>query len=80
MLDTKGPEIRTGFLEDGKSVQLVKDQILEICTDYEFKGNSQKIACSYTKLLESVKVGGRILMADGEITAEVTEILPVYLS
>jgi pyruvate kinase len=32
MLDTKGPEIRTGFLENGKSVQLVKDQILEIST------------------------------------------------
>ena len=30
MLDTKGPEIRTGMLENGKNVELVKDQILEI--------------------------------------------------
>ena len=31
MLDTKGPEIRTGFLEDGvKSVSFEKDQLLEI--------------------------------------------------
>ncbi len=30
MLDTKGPEVRTGKLENGKSIELVKDQILEI--------------------------------------------------
>ena len=30
MLDTKGPEIRTGFLENGKNVELQQDQILEI--------------------------------------------------
>jgi pyruvate kinase len=30
MLDTKGPEIRTGFLKDHKEIQLEKDQVLEI--------------------------------------------------
>jgi pyruvate kinase len=30
MLDTKGPEVRTGKLENGKNIELVKDQILEI--------------------------------------------------
>ena len=25
MLDTKGPEIRTGMLKDGKAIELVKD-------------------------------------------------------
>jgi len=30
MLDTKGPEIRTGLLEDGKPVSLVAGEILEI--------------------------------------------------
>ena len=34
MLDTKGPEIRTGFLVDGKSVTVEKDSIVEITTDY----------------------------------------------
>ena len=30
MLDTKGPEIRTGMLEEGKDVLLEQGQILEI--------------------------------------------------
>ena len=30
MLDTKGPEVRTGFLKGHKAVQLKKDQLLEM--------------------------------------------------
>lgn len=74
LLDTKGPEIRTGFLVDHKSVQLVKGQDLEICIDYEFLGTVDKIACSYDKLMESVQVGGRILAADGTLVLLVKEI------
>ena len=47
MLDTKGPEIRTGHLQSGK-VLLAKDQIIEITTDYTFKGDCTKIACKRT--------------------------------
>lgn len=35
MLDTKGPEIRTGFFEAGGSIDLVAGQELVITTDYE---------------------------------------------
>lgn len=34
MLDTKGPEIRTGFLADHKAIELKAGQDLEIVTDY----------------------------------------------
>lgn len=27
MLDTKGPEIRTGFLEEGKSIKVMEGQV-----------------------------------------------------
>ena len=76
MLDTKGPEIRTGMLEDGK-VTFEAGQDLEITTDYEFKGNSKKIACSYQSLPETVKVGSTIFIADGSLTCTVKELLDV---
>lgn len=74
MLDTKGPEIRTGMVKDGK-VSFVKDQTLEITTDYEHIGDSSKIACSYEALPTTVNVGSLIYIADGSLTVEVTEIL-----
>jgi pyruvate kinase len=33
MLDTKGPEIRTGLLDGVKTVEFKKDQLLEISKD-----------------------------------------------
>ena len=76
MLDTKGPEIRTGFLEGDKAT-FTKGQTLEITTDFDFKGNENKIACSYESLVSSVKVGQDILIADGSLTCRVTELLEV---
>ena len=74
MLDTKGPEIRTGFLEDGKAVTLEAKSLVEITTDYSFKGNSKKIACSYASLPTSVEVGSTILVADGSLVMKVVEL------
>jgi pyruvate kinase len=76
MLDTKGPEIRTGFLEEGKAISLTKGQRLEITTDYEFKGNPERIACSYKDMPHSVVPGNVILAADGSITMTVEECRP----
>src|SRR5687767_4605864 len=76
MLDTKGPEIRTGMLENGNSIQLEKGQFIEITTDYSVLGNEKKISCSYQSLPKSVNVGTRILLADGAFTMIVKQILP----
>lgn len=75
MLDTKGPEIRTGMLRDNKPIDLVAGQELTIVTDYTYEGDTKKIACSYKDLPTSVKVGSVIFIADGSLTCEVTEIL-----
>lgn len=72
MLDTKGPEIRTGLLQAGK-VFLTKDQAIEITTDYTIKGDCTKISCSYEELPTSVKPGQHILIADGSLVVRVTE-------
>jgi pyruvate kinase len=72
LLDTKGPEIRTGFFADGASkITLVKGETLVMTTDYEFAGNSQKLACSYPQLAQSVTVGQQILVADGSLVLTV---------
>jgi hypothetical protein len=72
LLDTKGPEIRSGFFQEGlKKIDLVKGQDLVLTSDYSFKGNSQKLACSYTTLAKSVTPGQSILVADGSLVLTV---------
>ena len=77
MLDTKGPEIRTGTLVDNQPVDLVAGQTLQILTDYAIEGDNTRIACSYRALPETVQVGSIIYIADGSLTCEVTEIQEV---
>ncbi|CAJ2665241.1 unnamed protein product [Trifolium pratense] len=71
MLDTKGPEIRTGFLKDGKPIQLKEGQEITITTDYEIKGDQETISMSYKKLPVHLKPGNTILCSDGTITLTV---------
>ena len=74
MLDTKGPEIRTGALVDAMPVDIVAGQTLQIVTDYAIEGDNTRIACSYRALPETVQVGSIIYINDGKLTCEVTEI------
>ena len=73
MLDTKGPEIRTGFLVDHAPIHLVKGQHLEILTDYYVQGDNTRIACSYKELPNTVGPGDQILIADGSLVTKVRE-------
>ncbi len=74
LLDTKGPEIRSGFFEEGvKKISLVKGETIVLTTDYAFKGNSKKLACSYPSLPKSVTPGQQILVADGSLVLTVLE-------
>ena len=74
MLDTKGPEIRTGMLRDNKPIELVADQTLKIVIDYDIEGETKQIACSYKALPQTVHVGSIIYIADGSLTCEVAEV------
>lgn len=76
LMDLKGPSVRTGFLEGGKSVTLVKGQRLTLTTDYTFKGNKSKIACSYVKLPQSVKAGDTVFVGDGNLNLRVESVEP----
>ena len=68
LLDTKGPEIRTGMLDHGEPVMLEMGSEITLTTDYECKGNKNLIAVSYASLAKDVAPGSKILCADGSIT------------
>lgn len=69
LLDTKGPEIRTGTLENGE-IELEKDENLTIVTE-DIVGTATKISVTYAGLAADVHIGSRILLDDGLIELEV---------
>jgi pyruvate kinase len=83
LLDTKGPEIRTAMLKDHANIKLEKGQDIfieavgdEYTTWEGYKNDTEtRIGLSYAKLCQSVKIGNRILIADGSIVIEVKEIV-----
>lgn len=70
LLDTKGPEIRTGRLKDGKKVMLEagKDIVL---TPEQIEGDAEKVSISYIGLVDDVEKGQTILIDDGLIELKV---------
>ncbi|XP_019157510.1 PREDICTED: probable pyruvate kinase, cytosolic isozyme [Ipomoea nil] len=71
MLDTKGPEIRTGHLKDGKPIELKQGQEITLTTDYTVDGDDTHISISYHKLATDVSPGSTILCSDGTVTLTV---------
>ncbi len=74
LLDTKGPEIRTGLAKDGKEFELVRGQEITVTTE-EVECDSSIISVTYQHLPEDVAVGGSILIADGLIELRVKKIV-----
>lgn len=74
LLDTKGPEIRTMSLEDGKDVSIKAGQKFTFTTDQSVVGNSERVAVTYPDFAKDLKVGDMILVDDGLIELDVTEI------
>ena len=75
LLDTKGPEIRTGKVpEQGIPLENGSDFVLDI--DLGSLGDQGRVGITYTDLWRKVKPGSRILIDDGQIELEVTEVDP----
>ena len=74
MLDTKGPEVRTGLLEDGKKVTLTTGDSVIVTTDDDVIGNAQRFSLDYKNLPKEVKKGSIILIDDGLIGLEVDHV------
>ncbi len=73
LLDTKGPEIRTGLLKDGQKVQLVEGDEFVLTTE-EIEGDNKRVSITYEGLVEDAQIGGTILIDDGLIELKVEEI------
>ena len=73
LLDTKGPEIRTGLLKDGQKVQLIEGEEFILTTE-TIEGDNKRVSITYEGLVEDAVVGGKILIDDGLIELEVKEI------
>ncbi len=72
MLDTKGPEIRTGVLKANKVI-LTEGETITITTK-DIEGDASRISVSYKGLPGDLAVGNTILVDDGLIELTVTEI------
>lgn len=73
LLDTKGPEIRTGKLKDGKKVTLKEGDLYTLTTE-EIVGDETRGYINYAGLAEDVKPGDRILIDDGLIELHVRKV------
>ena len=72
LLDTKGPEIRTGVLASD-SVELEEGKRI-VLTAEEVAGTAERVSITYAELCKDVKPGDTILIDDGLIGLTVEEV------
>lgn len=72
LLDTQGPEIRTGKLIENPVVLKADDEFTLV--NEEIIGDSNKVTVTYKELYNDVKPGTTILIDDGKIELEVIRI------
>ena len=70
LLDTKGPEIRTGVLKGGKRIMLKAGEQFTLTTE-EIEGDESKVSITYAGLVQDVDAGRVILIDDGLIELKV---------
>ncbi|KAI9205452.1 pyruvate kinase [Polychytrium aggregatum] len=74
LLDTKGPEIRSGKLVDGKDVQLITGNKFTFHNDTSRLGDATQVWTTYSSLARTVEPGDMILVDDGLIGMKVDEV------
>ena len=74
LLDTKGPEVRTGVLENGEKVHFETGDKTIITTDDDVIGNHDRFSLDFKNLPNEVKPGDRILIDDGLLEFNVDKV------
>ncbi|SDT62929.1 pyruvate kinase [Actinoplanes derwentensis] len=72
LADLQGPKIRLGKFADGPHRWETGDRV--VITSDEILGTKERVSCTYKKLPHEVKVGDRLLIDDGKVAIEVTEV------
>jgi pyruvate kinase len=72
LADLQGPKIRLGRFADGPHEWRTGD--LVTITSDETPGTVDRVSCTYKKLPQEVKPGDRLLIDDGKVAVEVTEV------
>lgn len=71
LYDTKGPDFRTGILENGE-IELVDGETIRIVKD-DVVGNKERITVNYKEALKDIAVGSTILLEDGLMSLKVVD-------
>lgn len=72
LLDTKGPEMRTHNMKDGL-VEFETGDVVRISMT-EVEGTREKFSITYPELINDIEVGTHVLLDDGLIDLEITEL------
>ena len=74
LLDTKGPEIRTGHMKDGEINLIQGAKVIISSCDEPFEGTPEKFWVNYKLLAQEVKPGQNIYIDDGALNLEVISV------
>lgn len=72
LLDTKGPEFRTGSYKDGKITLKAGDEFTFTADDVI--GDEKRVSVSYKQIAETMKPGDKILLNNGLMVFQVTSV------
>jgi pyruvate kinase len=72
LLDTRGPEIRTGKLENGEA-ELIEGETIVLTTE-EILGNEKRVSVTYENLPANLSKGDAVMVDDGQIELMVKDI------
>ncbi|MBQ7221444.1 MAG: pyruvate kinase [Synergistaceae bacterium] len=74
LLDTKGPEIRTGHMQNGEITLTQGAKIVLVSDDNPFDGTPERIWVNYRLLAQEVVPGQSIFIDDGALNLEVEKV------
>eukprot|EP00756_Hemistasia_phaeocysticola_P016185 Hpha_TRINITY_DN15461_c1_g4::TRINITY_DN15461_c1_g4_i1::g.173681::m.173681/K00873/PK, pyk; pyruvate kinase len=80
-LDTKGPEIRTGFIPDGGELDLPMGHHIRVTTNeaYKEKCSMEHLYVDYKNIVKVMKVGQEVFVDDGLLSLKVLAVGSDYL-